>query len=51
MRTRGRKYSEVIVTKRKFADRKVSEVEVGERCTVVLVFRNGRVYRPGPTSC
>ncbi len=51
MRARGKRYSEVIVTKRKFAGRRVSEVEVGERCTVVLVFRDGRCTDRNPTSC
>ncbi len=45
----GRKrYFEIVVSKRNFAGKRLSEINVGEGCTVVVVFRGGLAYKPNP---
>ncbi len=47
--TEGRKkYFEVSVTEDNFAGRKLSEISIGEGCTVVVVFRSGMAFKPSP---
>lgn len=43
-----RRYFEIDVSSRNFAGKKLSEVNLGEGCTVVVVFRGGLAYRPNP---
>lgn len=45
----GRKrYFEIVVSKRNFAGKRLSEINIGEGCTVVVVFRGGLAYKPNP---
>ncbi len=43
-----RRYFEIAVTERNFAGVRLSDLNVGDDCTVILIYREGKIFRPHP---
>lgn len=43
-----RRYFEIVVTDSNFAGMRLADMYVGESCTIISVYREGKIYRPHP---
>ncbi len=43
-----RRYFEIAVSKNNFADVRLSDLNVGDDCTIILIYREGKIFRPHP---
>ncbi len=43
-----RRYFEIVVNEKNFAGVRLSDLNVGDDCTIILVYREGKIFRPHP---
>ncbi len=43
-----RRYFEIAVNKNNFANVRLSDLNVGDDCTIILIYRKGKIFRPHP---
>ncbi len=43
-----RRYFEIAVTEKNFAGVRLSDLNVGDDCTIILIYREGKIFRPHP---
>ncbi|NOY11457.1 MAG: TrkA family potassium uptake protein [Archaeoglobi archaeon] len=43
-----RRYFEIVVTEENFAGMRLADMYVGESCTIISIYREGKIYRPHP---